>query len=266
MIIQSKCCIYIHAYMFKAYTCITSIIYIYTMPNYCLFCLRAQNVTHSLHLIVASTVPTIAFPNLPLVVVPLHFKDITRWFDTQIAAGSSCQAGPLGDGCAVACDTQWSDRQSLQKDGGSIHPQKTNECHMSPKKGAILKGKVAGSKHYFFEPNMFGLDFPFAEFWGLGDVQMLRFKIWDSDMFIVKSKSYHHLTHGKSHANMYLKKICVNCHDSMMVISSNWISCYRFSSLVGEDDFMFGLRFPNPFGEKNETKVPFVEAHGQGWP
>jgi len=71
---------------------------------------------------------------------------------------------------------------------------------MSPKKGAILKGKVAGSKHYF-------------------------------------SQNY---------------------------FSQNWISCYCFSSLVGENDFMIWLRFPNPFGEKNETKVPFVQRMDRG--
>ena len=150
-------------------------------------------------------------------------------------------------------------------------PPETHECHMSPKKGSILKGKVAGSKHYLFrtEHVRFGLSIRWVVgARGRSDVEIPNFRFWHvyNNAPEKKKKSYHHLTHWKTHTTMHLRRKFVNCHNSMIVISSNWISCYCFPSLVGEDDFMFGLRFPNPFGEKNETKVPFAEAHGQGWP
>ena len=103
--------------------------------------------------------------------------------------------------------------------------------------------------------------------WGRSDVEIPNFRFWHVYNNAPEKKRNHTIIwHTGKHTTMHLRRKFVNCHNSMIVISSNWISCYCFPSLVGEDDFMFGLRFPNPFGEKNETKVPFVEAHGQGWP
>lgn len=167
------------------------------MPNDFPFCISKKNVSHSLHLIVVSTVHTIAFANLTSLVVSLYF--IQR-FNMMDFWHSDCHRIIMPSRsigwwmCSrVWYPVEWS---AISSERWWINtPPETHECHMSPEKGAILKGKVVGSNHYF---------------------------------------------------------------------SQNWISCYCFSSLVGENDFMIWLRFPNPFGEKNETKVPFVQRMDRG--